>query len=190
MSLDYCGRALGTRQRLLGSSPPATFGSTLGRIGQRLPRVYCPWQQSELQWACVSFSGLLLPPAFWCRLASLAAGCVATIASPLYSIVGMKRVQSICCGMNRTQQLPKGLHRGLPRQPYCQPGTAPRPRALRRQIESTSDKRITCESKLRLMCHLGYPVARSNSQLALCIRRLERCTCCQGLLQVSAVVAN
>ena len=85
MSLDYCGRALGTRQRLPGSSPLATFGSTLGPIGLHLPRVYCPWQQSELQWACVSFSGLLLPPAFWCRLASLAAGCVATIASPLYS---------------------------------------------------------------------------------------------------------
>ena len=86
MSLGYCGRALGTRQRLPGSSPLATFGSTLGRIGQRLPRVYCPWQQSELQWACGTFSGLLLPLAFWCRLASLAAGCVATLASLLYSI--------------------------------------------------------------------------------------------------------
>ena len=85
MSLDYCGRALGTRQRLPGSSPLATFGSTLGRIGQHLPRVYYPWQQSELQRACGTFSGLLLPLAFWCRLASLAAGCVATIASPLYS---------------------------------------------------------------------------------------------------------
>ena len=86
MSLDYCGRALGTRQRLPGSSPLATFGSTLGHIGQHLPRVYYPWQQSELQWACGTFSGLLLPLAFWCRLASLAAGCVATLASPLYSI--------------------------------------------------------------------------------------------------------
>ena len=42
VSLDYCGRALGARQRLPESSPPATFESTLGRIGQRLPRVYCP----------------------------------------------------------------------------------------------------------------------------------------------------
>ena len=57
----------------------------MGRIGQHLPRVYSPWQQSELQWACGTFSGLLLPLAFWWRLASLAAGCVATIASPLYS---------------------------------------------------------------------------------------------------------
>jgi hypothetical protein len=84
VSLGYCGRALGTRQRLPGSSPLATFGSTLGRIGHHPPRVYCPWQQSELQWACGTFSDLLLLLAFSCRLASLAAGCVATIASPLY----------------------------------------------------------------------------------------------------------
>ena len=64
MSLDYCGRALGTRQRLPGSSPLATFGSTLGPIGLHLPRVYHPWQQSELQRACEAFSGLLLPLAF------------------------------------------------------------------------------------------------------------------------------